>query len=149
MELVSGHPRPSLVEALVYQCALRCPGRMASGAKRQPCMCACAGASPVVLSSFANVYVILVFYDMLEYSHPARRKALHCELIVVSNCLTPNFNCLLITSCSLTVRLLTFSASAVVLAGAICFVCSRALAFLSATSFAASFAAIVMASSAA
>ena len=44
---------------------------------------------------------------------PARRQALHCELIVVSNCFTPDFNCLLITSCSLTVRLLTFSASAV------------------------------------
>ena len=68
---------------------------------------------------------------------PARRFSLHCELIGVSNCLTLDFNCLLITSCSLTVRLLTFSASAVVLAGAFCFVCCRALALLSATSFAA------------
>ena len=68
---------------------------------------------------------------------PARRQALHCELIGVSNCLTRDFNCHLIASCSLTVRLLKFSASAVVLAGAFCLVCCRALAFLSATSFAA------------
>ena len=66
----------------------------------------------------------------------ALREALHYELIGASNCLTPDVDCLLITSCSLTVRLLTFSASAVVLTGAFCLVCCRALAFLSATSFA-------------
>ena len=77
---------------------------------------------------------------------PARRQALHCELIVDSNCTTPDvarispscvfvrnrFNCLPNSSYSFgvlsaavvpkTVRLLTFSASAVVLAPAFAFV---------------------------
>ena len=130
-----------------HQCALRCPSRMASGAEA-PTLCVPSVRPPVVLSSFANVFVILVFCDVLEYLHPLLEdKRCLCELIIVSNCLTLDFICLLITSCSLTVRLLTFSAPAVVLARAFCLVCCRALAFLSATSFAASFAAIVLASS--
>ena len=59
------------------------------------------GASPVVLPSFANVFVILVSVTCWNTYTPARREALYCELILVSNCLTPYFNCLLITSCSL------------------------------------------------
>ena len=82
---------------------------------------------------------MLEFCDMLEYLHPCSTisRALRCELIVVSNCLTPDSNCHLMTSCSKTVRLFTFSATAVVLARAFCLVCCRALAFLSAVSFAA------------
>ena len=82
VELVSGHPRPSSVEALVYrgvlagthQCASDAQPGWHQGQSANPLYAV--GASPVVLSSFANVCVIVVFCDMLEYLHDRYSSAL-------------------------------------------------------------------------
>ena len=122
-----------------------------------------ASALANVFVRLSKPIVILVFCDMLKYLHPCSTKALPCELIV-SNCLTPDvarqvssspvacsesFQFSLDTSCSFGMlsahvfvpktdcsSVLTFSASAVVLVRAFCLVCCRALALLSANSFA-------------
>ena len=74
VELVSGHPRPSHcvgtgVPVGVLARTTIVPSDAQAGWHREetanPVL-----AVAVVLSSFANVFVILVFCDMLEYLHP-------------------------------------------------------------------------------
>ena len=133
MRIVVGHPRPSHcmgtgVPWVSLPRPTSVPSDAQAGRRREQSANSVreVGASPVVSSASANVYVtytsVMVFRTVkLKCSCSVTcwntyntcstiSAALRAYFIGVSTCLTPDFKCLLITSCSLTVRLLTFSA---------------------------------------